>query len=121
MPVQKKCSRSRICCRAVGSENFDCRQAGDKLDPKLGRGSYVFNSSIEGIEQADAILIIGSNPRVEAPVLNARIRKRWRTGALKVGLIGYGAELTYPAELLGAGPEYVDAYLNRRAPVCGRA
>ncbi|MGB4865828.1 MAG: NADH-quinone oxidoreductase subunit NuoG [Hyphomicrobium sp.] len=86
-------------------KNLDCRQAGDKLDPKLGRGSYLFNSSIDGIEQADVILIIGSNPRIEAPVLNARIRKRWRTGNLKVGLVGVKAPLTYPAEYLGAGPD----------------
>ena len=86
-------------------KSIDCRQAGDKLDPKLGRASYVFNSSIDGIEQADVILIIGSNPRIEAPVLNARIRKRWRTGALKVGLVGVKADLTYPAEYLGAGPD----------------
>jgi len=79
--------------------------AGDKLDPKLGRASYVFNSSIDGIEQADVILIIGSNPRIEAPVLNARIRKRWRTGELKVGVVGVKAPLTYPAEYLGAGPD----------------
>jgi NADH-quinone oxidoreductase subunit G len=85
--------------------SMDCRQAGDKLDPKLGRGSYVFNSSIDGIEQADVVLIIGSNPRIEAPVLNARIRKRWRTGALKVGLVGVKADLTYPVEYLGAGPD----------------
>jgi NADH-quinone oxidoreductase subunit G len=88
-----------------GSANVDCRQAGDKLEPKLGRSSYVFNSSIDGIEQADAILIIGSNPRLEAPVLNARIRKRWRAGGLKVGLVGAGADLTYPADYLGAGPD----------------
>ena len=86
-------------------KNIDCRQAGDKLDPKLGRASYVFNSSIDGIEQADVILIIGSNPRIEAPVLNARIRKRWRSGGLKVGVVGVSAPLTYPAEYLGAGPD----------------
>jgi NADH-quinone oxidoreductase subunit G len=85
--------------------SLDCRQAGDKLDPKLGRASYVFNSSIEGIEQADAILIVGSNPRLEAPVLNARIRKRWRTAPTKIALIGAKADLTYPYEYLGAGPE----------------
>ncbi|MEQ1718487.1 MAG: NADH-quinone oxidoreductase subunit NuoG [Hyphomicrobium sp.] len=90
----------------LGSKNFDCRQAGDKLDPKLGRASYLFNSTIEGIELADAVLIIGSNPRQEAPVLNARIRKRWRTGNLKrIGVIGPNVPLTYPAEHLGAGPE----------------
>ncbi len=57
---------------------IDCRQDGAKLDPALGRASYLFNSTIEGIEQADAILLVGTNPRLEAPVLNARIRKRWR-------------------------------------------
>ena len=90
----------------LGSKNLDCRQAGDKLDPKLGRASYVFNATIEGIEQADAILIVGSNPRVEAPVLNSRIRKRWRTGNLKnIGLVGRNVSLTYPAQHLGTGPD----------------
>ncbi len=89
----------------LGSTNLDCRQAGDKLNPKLGRASYLFNSGIEGIEQADAILIIGSNPRLESPVLNARIRKRWRRGGLKVGVVGPKVDLTYPYEHLGQGPE----------------
>ena len=89
----------------LGSKNFDCRENGDKLDPKLGRASYLFNSSIEGIEQADAILIVGSNPRQEAPVLNARIRKRWRTGALKhIATVGENVALTYSAQHLGDSP-----------------
>jgi NADH-quinone oxidoreductase subunit G len=96
--------------------SMDCRQAGDKLDPKLGRGSYVFNSSIDGIEQADVILIIGSNPRIEAPVLNARIRKRWRTGELKVGLVGVKADLTYPVEYLGAGPDTLAHIVSGEQP-----
>src|ERR1700742_848737 len=50
----------------LGSKNFECRQDGAKLDPKLGRASYLFNATIEGIEQADAILLIGTNPRLEA-------------------------------------------------------
>ncbi len=100
----------------MGSKNIDCRQAGDKLDPKLGRGSYVFNAAIDGIEQADVLLIIGSNPRLEAAVLNARIRKRWRTGALRVGLVGAKADLTYPAEYLGAGPETLAEIANGRHP-----
>src|SRR5690606_26782490 len=62
---------------ALGSKNVDCRQDGSVLDPSLGRASYLFNPTIEGIEQADALLIVGSNPRLEAAVLNARIRKRW--------------------------------------------
>jgi NADH-quinone oxidoreductase subunit G len=91
-----------------GAASFDCRQAGDKLDPKLGRASYVFNSSIEGIEQADAILIVGSNPRLEAPVLNARIRKRWRAAATRIALICAKVDLAYPYEYLGAGPDTLE-------------
>src|ERR1700687_2711956 len=80
-------------------------QGGDAFDPRAGRASYVFNPTIAGIEQADALLIIGSNPRHEAAVLNARIRKRWRSGQLKVGLIGPKADLTYSYDYLGAGTD----------------
>ena len=88
----------------LGARNLDCRQDGAKLDPRQGRASYLFNSSIEGIEQADVILLVSTNPRLEAAVLNARIRKRWRQGCA-VGLIGERADLTYPYEYLGAGPQ----------------
>ena len=80
-------------------------QGGDAFDPKNGRGSYIFNPTIAGIEQADALLIIGSNPRKEAAVLNARIRKRWRTGQLKVGVVGAKADLTYAYDYVGAGAD----------------
>lgn len=90
---------------SLGSTNVDCRQDGTTLDPSLGRGSYLFNATIEGIEQADAILIIGSNPRYEASVLNARIRKRWRRGGLPIAVIGEAGELRYDYEYLGAGTD----------------
>jgi NADH-quinone oxidoreductase subunit G len=80
-------------------------QGGDFFAPKAGRASYIFNPTIAGIDQADALLIIGANPRKEAAVLNARIRKRWRTGQLKVGLIGAKADLTYTYDYLGAGTD----------------
>src|SRR5207244_7319400 len=64
-----------------------------------------FNPTIAGIDRADALLIIGSNPRKEAAVLNARIRKRWRTGQLKVGVIGARGELTYDYDYIGAGTD----------------
>src|SRR5215211_355849 len=85
--------------------NLDCRQDGAALDPRLGRASYLFNATIAGIEQADALLIVGSNPRREAAVLNARIRKRWRMGGFPIGVIGERVDLTYPYRYLGAGPE----------------
>jgi NADH-quinone oxidoreductase subunit G len=90
---------------ALGSANIDGRQDGAKLDPSLGRASYVFNPGIAAIEEADAILLVGTNPRKEAPVINARIRKRWRMGNVKIAVIGEVADLTYAYDYLGAGPE----------------
>jgi len=90
---------------SLGSTNVDCRQDGAALDPSLGRSSYLFNTTIEGIEAADALLIIGSNPRYEASVLNARIRKRWRRGGFPIGVIGEAGELRYDYEYLGAGAD----------------
>ena len=89
----------------LGSVNIDARQDGASIDPAWGRGSYLFNAAIAGIDQADALLLVGANPRREAPVLNARIRKRWRAGPFPVGLIGEKADLTYAYDYLGAGPE----------------
>ncbi len=100
----------------LGSTNVDCREDGAKLDPALGRASYVFNSTIQGIEQADVILLIGTNPRLEAAVLNARIRKRWRRGGLKVGLIGTEADLTYPYDHLGAGGKTLSDLADGKHP-----
>jgi len=88
----------------LGSSNIDCRQDGAKLDPAV-RAGYVFNAGLAGVEDADAILLIGTNPRLEAPVLNARIRKRWKAGALKVGVVGPQADLTYRYDYLGAGAQ----------------
>ncbi len=95
---------------ALGTKNIDARQDGAKLDPALGRASYIFNPTVEGIDRADALLIVGSNPRWESPVLNARIRRRWRQGGFHnsnfpVALIGEPFDLTYAYDYLGAGPE----------------
>jgi NADH-quinone oxidoreductase subunit G len=87
-----------------GSANLAV-QGGEAFDPKAGRASYIFNPTIAGIDQADALLIVGSNPRKEAAVLNARIRKRWRSGQLKIGVIGAKADLTYTYDYLGAGTD----------------
>jgi NADH-quinone oxidoreductase subunit G len=96
----------------LGTANIDCRQDGSKLDPKFGRASYLFNSTIVGIDEADAIMIIGANPRIEAPVLNARIRKRWLKGNCLIGLVGQKLDLTYPYNYLGAGPESLAAFAD---------
>ena len=88
-----------------GVTSFDCRQDGVAIDPALGRSSYLFNAGIESIDEADAILLVGTNPRLEAAVLNARIRRRWRQGGLKVAAIGAAAELNYAVEWLGHSPK----------------
>jgi NADH-quinone oxidoreductase subunit G len=96
----------------LGVANVDCRQDGSKLDAKFGRASYLFNSTIAGIDEADAIMIIGANPRLEAPVLNARIRKRWLKGNCLIGVVGQKLDLTYPYNYLGAGPESLAAFAD---------
>ena len=88
----------------LGSANLAV-QGGEAFDARTGRGSYIFNPAIAGIEQADALLIVGSNPRREGSLLNARIRKRWRTGQLKIGVVGPKADLTYDYEHIGAGTD----------------
>ncbi len=88
--------------RALGSANTDCRQDGSALGygPREG---WLFNSGLAGIEAADAVLIVGANPRTEAPLLNTRLRKAWLTGKTEIGLIGEQANLTYDYSWLGAG------------------
>ncbi|WP_339828591.1 NADH-quinone oxidoreductase subunit NuoG [uncultured Parvibaculum sp.] len=89
---------------ALGSANIDCRQDGARIDAST-RAAYLFNTTVAGIETADAILLIGTDPRREAPILNARILKRARMGGLKVGVIGPRSDLSYSYDYLGAGPQ----------------
>lgn len=97
---------------SLGSANLDCRQDGTKLHPKFGRASYILNAGIAGIEEADALMIIGANPRREAPIVNARIRKRWLRGDLTLGLVGEKADLTYDYAHLGAGPDTLAGFVD---------
>ncbi len=96
----------------LGVKNLDCRQDGAALDPSLGRASYIFNPTVAGIDTADVILLVGSNPRWEAPVLNARIRKAWRLHGTKVALIGEQADLTYAYDYLGAGVDTLNGVID---------
>ncbi|MET4808034.1 NADH-quinone oxidoreductase subunit NuoG [Limibacillus sp. MBR-115] len=92
----------------LGSTNIDCRQDGAKIG-NGPRGSYIFNTSIAGIEEADACLIVGSNPRWEAAMVNARIRKRFLKGRFPIGLIGPAVDLTYDYAHLGEDPSALAA------------
>ncbi|MGJ0454679.1 MAG: NADH-quinone oxidoreductase subunit NuoG [Methylocystis sp.] len=106
----------KLLAEQLGTPNLDCRQDGAKLDPKFGRASYLFNATVAGIEQAGAALIIGANPRKEAPVLNARLRKRWLRGDFKISLVGARADLTYGYDYLGAGPESLLQFIRSAKP-----
>jgi NADH-quinone oxidoreductase subunit G len=88
----------------LGATSIDCRTDGSPLGTGP-RESWLFNSTLEGIEKADAILLVGANPRMEAAVFNARLRKMWLTGRTRFGLIGRPADLTYDYAHLGAGGE----------------
>jgi NADH-quinone oxidoreductase subunit G len=100
----------------LGIKNVDCRQDGSPLGQRGGRAGYLFNSGIAGIEEADSIVLIGSNPRTEAPVLNARIRKRYLKGGCTIDVIGEKADLTYPYRYLGAGTDTLAALAGSLQP-----
>ena len=95
---------------SLGVKSIDCRQDGVKLGlgadgAKLPRESYLFNSTIAGLDQCDALLIVGANPRKEAPVLNARIRRQWLRRDMPVALIGERIDLTYDYSYVGASAD----------------
>ena len=91
---------------------MDCRQNGSSEGNTGGRSGYLFNTSIAGIEDADAILLVGTNPRWEAPLVNARIRKAFLTGGLKVFGIGEQVDLTYDVDWFGQSAKDLEAVLN---------
>src|SRR5712691_7118189 len=84
----------------IGATSLDCRQDGAKLDGSC-RAGYLFNTTIAGIEQADFCLLVGTNPRWEAPLVNARLRKRYLQGGFRVAAIGPALDLSFPVEMLG--------------------
>ncbi|NCC22560.1 MAG: NADH-quinone oxidoreductase subunit G, partial [Alphaproteobacteria bacterium] len=100
--------------KALDCKNLDCRTDGSRFDTSV-RAGYLFNSGIAGIEEADAILIVGSNPRHEAALVNARIRKTWLQRRIKIGVIGAPVNLTYPYEHLGTGPRDLEKLLKARS------
>lgn len=99
----------------LGSENLALDQPGGSEPIAHGvdvRSNYLFNSKIYGVEEADAMLLVGTNPRHEAAVLNARIRKQWLRSDLEIGLVGETFESTFGFEHLGADAAAVKAVLS---------
>lgn len=104
---------------ALGSSHLDCRQDG----AQVGHGprcSYLFNTTIEGIEKADFCLLIGTNPRWEAPLINARIRKNYLNTGLSVARLGSPHDLGYPVEDLGNDPLILEHLLKGKHPLAAR-
>jgi NADH-quinone oxidoreductase subunit G len=93
--------------QSLGSPHLDCRQDGATYDVST-RAAYVMNSGIAGIEDADAILLIGTNPRHEATLVNARIRKRWLAGGCRVGMVGAAVDLGYMYRHVGSTPQAIN-------------
>ncbi len=99
---------------SFGAVNLECRQDGAKISVSPRQG-YLFNTTIRGMDSADVLLLIGSNLRWEAPVLNARIRKTWLNSSLRVANIGTPYDLTYPVEQLG-GADILSAIASGNHP-----
>jgi NADH-quinone oxidoreductase subunit G len=95
----------KLLLERLGVPHIDCREPHSPLGSLGGRAGYLFNATIAGIDRADAILIVGANPRREATVLNARIRRAFRARGVPIGVIGEGADLTYPYAHLGHGAD----------------
>ena len=97
--------------RRLGSPHIDCRQDGAAIDPSV-RAGYLFNSTLAGVDAADALLLIGTNPRWEAPVLNQRIRKRYLQGGFNAAMVGENLDLTYRYQHLGEDPAVLSALVR---------
>ncbi|MDX1949473.1 MAG: NADH-quinone oxidoreductase subunit NuoG [Rickettsiales bacterium] len=94
----------------LGVRNYDCRQDGANYNAN-NRASYLFNTTIEGLEKADLVLLVGSNPRYEAPLVNARIRKVYTNKKIPIAVIGGEVDLSYPHQNLGADPKILEDIL----------
>jgi NADH-quinone oxidoreductase subunit G len=111
---------------SLGVKYIDCRQDGSALG-KGAREGWLFNTTIAGLEDCDALLLVGTNPRREAALVNARIRKTWLQDKMQIGLIGEAADLRYDYAYLGAGTaslarlaagegDFADVLKNAKAP-----
>ena len=98
----------------LGVSNYDCRSDGSVFDASR-RCGYIMNTGIEGIEQADAIVLIGTFPRWEGTMVNARIRKNWFNNRTPIASIGEDLEHTYPVEHLGTGPKALEDLIDGKS------
>jgi len=103
----------------LGSDNLTFDQVNGDKAPAHGvdvRSNYLFNSTIPGLEEADAILLIGTNPRHEAAVLNSRIRKSWLHTGLEIGLVGERVDTTYGYDYIGSDAKALSNFVAGEGP-----
>jgi NADH-quinone oxidoreductase subunit G len=101
---------------SLGAKNMDCRAPGETISAAHGRAGYLFNATFSAIDDADAILLIGCNPKTDAAVLNARIRRRWRVSDLEVGVIGVAEDYGYAVEAIGTDAEALETFASGGHP-----
>lgn len=99
--------------KSLGAENLECRVDGAQFDV-LNKSGYRFNSGIAGVDDADAILLVGTNPRHEAAVLNARIRRAFYERNIPIALIGEEIEATFDYEHIGTSPKDLEKLSKAR-------
>tara|TARA_B100001123_G_scaffold124919_1_gene145555 strand:- start:698 stop:2737 length:2040 start_codon:yes stop_codon:yes gene_type:complete len=97
--------------KCIGSKNIECRKDRIYINPQE-RMNYIFNSKINGIEDSDFILLVGTNPRLEATILNARIRKAYLKNKLKIYAIGDAGDLTYPYQIIGSNTSVIKEIIS---------
>ena len=105
--------------KSVGSTNLECRQGRIYINPQE-RMNYIFNSSINGIEDSDFILLVGTNPRLEATILNTRIRKAYINNRLKIYSIGNPGDLTYPYQSIGSNTSVIREIVSGSHEISGK-
>ena len=103
----------------LNCENIDVRSDTPALNADF-RSSYLMNSKIMGIDDTDLLILVGANPRLEAPVLNARIRKAQGVNGLEVAIIGSATNLGYDYVHLGNSAETLKQLAEGNHPYCER-
>ncbi len=101
---------------SIGSPNLECRQDGAKIDAS-DRASYLMNTGIAGLAQADVVLLIGTNPRHEAPLVNTRLRQAYLKNGAQVFNVGASFDLTFPVHQLGTNPQILSEIAAGKHPV----
>ena len=101
---------------SIKSPNTECRQDGSKING--GREKWLFNSKLSGIDESDGCLLIGTNPRIEAALINSRIIRKSKENNYSIGLLGNKSELNYNYDYLGDDPSIIYDLIDNNNPFC---